>query len=117
MSIASLANYRQSPRKVRVVADLVRGKSIDKAIELLDFAGKRAAAPLKKLILSAVANAENQGLVKADLTIGSIRIDQGVVMKRMMPRARGRGFPIKKRTSHVKVELRSNKADKSASNK
>jgi len=107
MVTASLSNYRQSPRKVRVVADLVRGKSIDKAIEALEFAGKRAALPIKKLILSAVANAESQGLVKADLTVSSIRIDQGVVMKRMMPRARGRGFPIKKRTSHVKVVLSS----------
>lgn len=104
---AQLKNYRQSPRKVRVVADLIRGKSIDQAMSVLDFAGKRAALPLKRLLMSAVANAEQQNIAKADLTVSSIRVDGGVVLKRMMPRARGRGFPIKKRTSHVMISLAS----------
>ncbi len=112
MVTATLRNYRQSPRKVRVVANLVKGKSIDAALIALDFAGKRAALPLKRLIMSAVANAAQQSISKDDLIVSTIRVDGGVVLKRMMPRARGRGFPIKKRTSHVIVELKAKAAKK-----
>lgn len=112
MVTAILRNYRQSPRKVRVVANLVRGKSIDVAMSTLAFAGKRAALPLQRLIMSAVANAEQQSLSKDDLIVSSIRVDGGVVLKRMMPQARGRGFPIKKRTSHVIVTLDAKPAKK-----
>ncbi len=106
MITATLRNYRQSPRKVRVVANLIKGKSINNALAALDFAGKRAALPLKRLLMSAVANAKQQSLEEAGLTIHSVRVDGGAVLKRMMPRARGRGFPIKKRTCHVIITLK-----------
>ncbi len=100
---ASLSNYRQSPRKVRLVADLIRGKNVNEALVELDFLAKRAGEPIKKLILSAVANAK--GANTENLFVESIRVDKGIVLKRMMPRARGSGFPIKKRSSHVEVVL------------
>ncbi len=100
---ASLTNYRQSPRKVRLVADLVRGKNVEVAMVELDFLAKRAGEPIKKLIKSAIANAKDAKI--ENLFVESIRVDKGIVLKRMMPRARGSGFPIKKRSSHVEVVL------------
>ncbi len=102
---AKLSNYRQSPRKVRLVADLVRGKKVGDALAELQFLVKRAGDPVRKLIESAVANAEHLNIGKDNLFITEIRIDKGVVLHRSMPRARGRAFPIKKRTSHVLVVL------------
>lgn len=102
---AQLSNYRQSPRKVRLVASLIRNKRADKALDVLDFATKRSAGPIKKLVLSAVANAKNAGLNTELLFVKEIRVDAGPVLKRMMPRARGRGFPILKRTSRVSITL------------
>lgn len=107
---ASLKNYRQSPRKVRLVAKSVRGKSVTEATTILGFMPKRAALPLKKLIDSAVANS---GLPKNELVVKNIEVNKGLVMKRFMPRARGSAFPINKRTSHVLVTL----ASKNVSNK
>ncbi len=102
---AFLKNYRQSPRKVRLVAGLVRGKDVPVAIAQLDFLAKRAGEPIKKLILSAVANAGQTGAEKENLFIKEISVDKGVVMKRMMPAAMGTGHRINKRTSHVMVVL------------
>jgi large subunit ribosomal protein L22 len=102
---AQLSNYRQSPRKVRLVADLVRGKKISAAIEQLSFLPKRASDPVKKLIQSAVANAKNLNLDNDSLYIKEIRVDKGVTLHRIMPRAHGRAFPINKRSSHVTVVL------------
>ncbi|KKR79608.1 MAG: 50S ribosomal protein L22 [Candidatus Nomurabacteria bacterium GW2011_GWA2_40_9] len=102
---AFLKNYRQSPRKVRLVADLVKGKSIDEAVVALDFLAKRAGMPIKKLIESAVANAKQTGAERENLFIKEICVDKGIVMKRMMPRAMGRGARINKRTSHVTLVL------------
>jgi large subunit ribosomal protein L22 len=102
---AYLKNYRQSPRKVRLVATLVTGKKVSDAIVALEFLPKRASLPIKKLLLSALANAKAQGKVEADLFIKELRVDKGIVMKRMMPRAMGRGARINKRTSHVNVLL------------
>jgi large subunit ribosomal protein L22 len=102
---AKLSNYRQSPRKVRVVANLVKGKKVPEAVNELTFLAKRAGDPLMKLINSAVANAKNMSIDAETLFVKDIRIDKGVVMKRSMPRARGRAFPINKRTSHVLVVL------------
>lgn len=102
---AFLKNYRQSPRKVRLVADLVKGKSVDTAITALGFLPKRAAMPISTLILSAVANAKIIGAEKENLFIKELRIDKGIVMKRFMPRAMGRASRINKRTSHVLVVL------------
>ncbi len=103
---ALLSNYRQSPRKVRLLADLVRGKKVGDAITTLTHLPKRAAAPVKKLIESAVSNAlSNSAAKKEDLYIKEINVDKGVVLKRMRPGARGRGYPIHKHTSHVRVVL------------
>ena len=112
---AQLSNYRQAPRKVRLVADLVRGKSAARALMLLDTLPKRASLPMAKLIRSAVANA--QGASASDLYISKIAVDGGIVFKRMMPRARGRGAPILKRTSHVVVELEKSAPKKAKASK
>ena len=103
---ATLSNYRQSPRKVRRVANVVKGKKIPQAISQLSFLPKRAAAPLKKLILSAVTSAkELSNLEENSLFIKEFRVDGGVVLKRSTPRAFGRASRINKRTSHVTVLL------------
>ncbi len=102
---ASLTNYRQSPRKVRLVTDLIRGKTAEQALMQLSFLPKRAAYPIEKLLRSAVANAKKDGLSAADLVIRKVVVDKGIVMKRMMPRARGSAAQILKRMSHVHLEL------------
>lgn len=110
---AKLNTYRQSPRKVRLLADLVRGKKADQAISTLKFAGKRAAGPMVKLIESAVANAKNKGLNTESLVVDRITVDGGAILYRSMPMSRGRAFRIRKRTSNVFVSL-VEKADKPA---
>ena len=106
MSTAQLNKYRQSPRKVRLIADMVRGKKVKEILPMLDNLGKRAVGPVKKLILSAVANAtHNENLDKDKLVISEIRVDEGATLKRSRPRARGRAFPIRKRTSRIVVCL------------
>lgn len=102
---AFLKNYRQSPRKVRLVAGLVKGKSVTEAIAELDFLAKRAGEPIKKLLLSAVANAKQMGVEAENLFIKELRVDKGIVMKRMMPAAMGSGHRINKRTSHLSLLL------------
>lgn len=102
---AFLKNYRQSPRKVRLVASLVKGKSVSEAIVELDFLAKRAGFPIKKLLLSAVANAKQKGIEMENLYIKELRVDKGLVMKRMMPAAMGSGHRINKRTSHLSLLL------------
>lgn len=106
MITASLNNYRQSPRKVRSVANLVRGKSVIHAINTLSFLSKKAADPLYGLLLSAIANAKNNFQIeKEGLMIKELRVDVGQTLKRRMPRARGNSYPINKRTSHVSLVL------------
>ncbi|MFA6520015.1 MAG: 50S ribosomal protein L22 [Candidatus Paceibacterota bacterium] len=102
---AFLKNYRQSPRKVRLVAGLIRGKNVGDAIAELDFLAKRAGLPIKKLLLSAVANAKQQGIEVENLFIKELRVDKGITMKRMMPAAMGSGHRINKRTSHLNILL------------
>lgn len=102
---AYLKNYRQSPRKVRIVASLVKGKNVSRAIVELDFLAKRAGLPLKKLLLGAVANAKNMGISMENLFIKEFRVDKGVTMKRMMPAAMGSGHRINKRTSNITLLL------------
>ncbi|MEK7136000.1 MAG: 50S ribosomal protein L22 [Patescibacteria group bacterium] len=103
---ASLINYKQAPRKVRLLADLVRGKTVAQALLELSFTDKRASEPMCKLIASAAANAEkNFDTRKESLFIKEIRVDKGLIMRRFMPRARGRATPIRHRTSHVNVLL------------
>jgi large subunit ribosomal protein L22 len=102
---AFLKNYRQSPRKVRLVAGLIRGKSVAEAIAELDFLAKRAGLPIKKLLLSAVSNAKQMGIEMDNLFIKELRVDKGITMKRMMPAAMGTGHRINKRTSHLNILL------------
>ena len=102
---AFLKNYRQSPRKVRLVASLLKGKPVTEAIVELDFLAKRAGFPISKLLLSAVANAKQIGVDKENLMIKELRVDKGITMKRMMPAAMGTGHRINKRTSHVTLVL------------
>ena len=102
---AILKNYRQSPRKVRLVADLVKGKTVQKALTTLDFTPKRAVLAVKKLIESAIANAVHNGIAKDTLKIKNIPVEEGFVRNRTMPRARGVGKRINKRTSHIHVTL------------
>src|SRR3989338_10010546 len=101
---AIIKNHRQSPRKVRLVADLVRGKKVAHALTVLQFLSKRASEPILGAIESAVANAKNNFQLGSDrLYIKDIRVDEGVTMKRFMPRARGSAHEIKKRTSRIMV--------------
>lgn len=110
---AQLNNYRQSPRKVRLVADLIKGKKVPEALLLLDFTVKAATLPLKKLLKSALANAKNKdGLNPESLVVSRLEVNSGVVLKRSMPRARGSAFPIKKRTSHIKLVLEEQASEK-----
>jgi large subunit ribosomal protein L22 len=102
---AFLKNYRQSPRKVRLVADLIKGKKVDEALVQLDFLAKRASEPMKKLLSSAVANARQMGIEKENLFVKEVRVDKGIVMKRIMPAAMGSAHRINKRTSHVILVL------------
>ena len=120
MITASLRNYRISPRKVRVVADMIRGKGVLQAKNILDTVVKKAGNPLGVLLDSAIANAShNHKIEKDNLFVKEIRVDVGFVMKRHMPVSRGSAHPIKHRTSHVsivlapvEVEKRSNKVTK-----
>lgn len=102
---AKLSNYRQSPRKVRLVTDLVKGKKVSDALTQLSFVPKRASLPVEKLLRSAIANAKVQGKDEANLSIKTIEVNEGATLKRMMPRARGSASRINKRTSHVTMTL------------
>jgi len=102
---AELRKYNQSPRKVRLVTDLVKGKKIDEALKALSFLPKRAALPIKKLIESAVANAKANGLDVATLKVKAISVDTDGMMVRYMPRAMGRATPIRRKKSRVSVTL------------
>jgi large subunit ribosomal protein L22 len=102
---ASLKNYRQSPRKVRLVADLVRGKKVSDALTQLRFLPKRASQAMSKLIASAQANAVDQNVGADNLVIKEITVDQGVTLKRIRPKARGMAHRINKRTSNINVTL------------
>lgn len=109
---ASLSQYRQSPRKVRLVADMIRGKDATTALTILTLVPKKAGLPVKKLLQSAIANAKNSGIDTETLMVKEVRVDGGVVMKRQMPRAFGRAYGINKRTSHINLTL-TTKEDKS----
>ena len=102
---AYFQNYRQSPRKVRLVANLVKGKDVEVAMAQLDFLAKRAGLPLKKILMGAVANAKQMGIEKENLFIKEFRVDKGITMKRMMPAAMGTGHRINKRTSNISLLL------------
>jgi large subunit ribosomal protein L22 len=103
---AKLNNLRIAPRKVRLVADLIRGKKVTVALDQLEFLIKGSADPMKKLLNQAIANAENTfSLKKEDLFVSKIIVDGGVTLKRWLPRARGRADQILKESSHIILEL------------
>lgn len=101
-STAQLSNYRQSPRKVRLVADLIRGKNVERALAVLATLPKRASDPMAKLLRSAVSNAKTDA---SALYVSKIEVNNGVIFKRQMPRARGRASLIKKKTSVITLAL------------
>ena len=103
---AKLKNYRQAPRKVRLLANLVRGKSVAHAQTVLSLLPKKAALPLKKLISSAIANAKAAGTDDKNLKIDTIEVNKGHVFMRYQPRARGRAAPIRKKTSIITIQLK-----------
>lgn len=103
---ATLKNYRQSPRKVRLLADLVRGKKVNDALKHLRFVNKRAALPFAKVIESAAANARQAGRDVDALKVAKVTVDKGLTYTRFMPRARGSASPINRRSSHITVELK-----------
>jgi large subunit ribosomal protein L22 len=115
---AVLRNYKQSPRKVRLVADLIRGKSIDNALTELSHLDKKSALPMRKLLESAVANAkENEKKENADLFVKEIRVDKGIVFKRFMPVWHGIAHPILRKRSNVSVILGSRNMKNKQENK
>jgi large subunit ribosomal protein L22 len=104
---AIVRHVRIAPRKVQLVADLVRGKKVDEALAILKYTPRGAATVIEKLVKSAVANAENNHNMDADnLYISEIHANQGPTMKRYRPRAFGRAARIRKRTSHIGVVLK-----------
>lgn len=101
---AILRNFRMSPLKVRLVADVVRGKRVDEALAILQYMPHKAAGEIARTIKSAAANADhNFQMSPEDLVVKTIFVDAGPMLKRYMPRARGRGDRILKRTSHITV--------------
>lgn len=102
---AELANHNQSPRKVRLVTELVKGKTVAEALKALTFLPKRAALPVKKLIESAIANAKAKGENPETLKVKNITVDSAGMMVRYMPRAMGRATPIRRKKSKVVVTL------------
>ena len=105
-TVARLNYLHIAPRKVRLIADLIRGKTVKEAETILIFLPKRAARPLMKLIKSAVSNAKNiSGLDGSNLYISKITVDEGPKMKKWMPRARGSPSPIQKKNSHITLFL------------
>ena len=110
-SIARVRHIRVTPQKARRVVNLIRGKQAQEALAILKFAPQGASEPVYKLVASAIANArvkadkENSYLDEADLVVAKAFVDEGTTLKRFQPRAQGRAFRIRKRTSHITVEL------------
>ncbi|MDO5607003.1 MAG: 50S ribosomal protein L22 [Capnocytophaga sp.] len=109
LAFAKLNNCPTSPRKMRLVADLVRGQQVDKALAILKFSTKEASGRLEKLLLSAIANwqakNEDANLEEAGLFVQEIRVDGGTVLKRLRPAPQGRAHRIRKRSNHVTIVL------------
>ena len=109
LAFAKLNNCPTSPRKMRLVADLVRGQQVDKALAILKFNQKEAATRLEKLLLSAIANwqakNEDANLEEAGVFIKEIRVDGGVILKRLRPAPQGRAHRIRKRSNHITLVL------------
>lgn len=103
---AILRGARVSAQKARLVADLIRGQSAEKALNILSFSPKKSATIIKKLLNSAIANAEHNDAADVDqLVVKTIYVDKGASLKRMRPRAKGRGASIEKQTCHILVKV------------
>ena len=104
---ASLNYARIAPRKVKIVADLIRGKKVSEALAIVKYAPKASAEIIEKLLKSAIANAENNHYMKSDdLYVAEIYANQGPTLKRIRPAAKGSAVRIRKRTSHITIVLR-----------
>ncbi|MDO4777321.1 MAG: 50S ribosomal protein L22 [Cardiobacteriaceae bacterium] len=105
-AIAKLRAARISAQKARLVADQIRGKHVDEAVEILTFSQKKAAAIILKLLNSAIANAENnEGADIDELKVAEIQVGEGMTMKRFAARAKGRGTRVLKRTSNIMIRV------------
>lgn len=103
---AKLSTARMSAQKARLVADQIRGKGVEEALELLAYSPKKAAVLIKKVLNSAIANAEhNEGVDIDELKVSSIYVDEGMTLKRIRPRAKGRADRILKRSCHITVKV------------
>jgi large subunit ribosomal protein L22 len=104
-AIAKLNNYPTSPRKMRLLADLIRGMKVEKALAILEHNPKHPAVPLRKLVVSAISNwkQKNEGADEAALVVKTIFVDGARVIKRMRPAPQGRGYRVRKRSNHVTV--------------
>ena len=102
-AVAKLKNYPTSPRKMRLLADLIRGKKVDKVLAILEHNTKHPAVPLRKLVLSAINNwkQKNEGGDVHELTVKTVMVDGGRTLKRMRPAPQGRGYRVRKRSNHV----------------
>ncbi|MDQ1129364.1 50S ribosomal protein L22 [Microbacterium sp. SORGH_AS_0888] len=120
-SIARVKHIRVTPQKARRVVALIKGKQAQEALAILKFAQQSASEPIYKLVASAVANARvkadqlNEYLDEADLYVKNAYVDEGTTLKRFQPRAQGRAFQIKKRTSHITVVLATPEVDEAGS--
>ena len=115
LTFAKLNNCPTSPRKMRIVADLVRGKNVDQALAILKFSPKEASRKLEKLLLSAISNWQTKNVEedveKADLFVKEIKVDGGKMLKRLRPAPQGRAHRIRKRSNHVTLVLGANNSD------
>lgn len=115
-AVAKLNNYPTSPRKMRLLADLIRGMKVEKALAILDHNPKHPAVPLRKLVVSAISNwkQKNEGADETALVIKTIYVDGARVIKRMRPAPQGRGYRVRKRSNHVTVIVDTASAGKKA---
>ncbi len=105
-TMAKLKGVRISAQKARLVADMIRGKPVGEALDVLTFSPQKSAAIIKKVLNSAIANAENNdGADVDDLSVSTIFVDEGVTMKRIKPRAKGRADRILKRSCHITLKV------------
>jgi len=102
-AVAKLKNYPTGPRKMRLIADVIRGMEVEKALAILDHNPKHPAVPLRKLLLSAISNwkQKNEGMDESSLVVKTIFVDGARVIKRMRPAPQGRGYRVRKRSNHV----------------
>lgn len=105
-SMAKLSNARLSAQKGRLIADMIRGKAVGQALDVLNFSDKKAARMMRKLLESAISNAEhNEGADVDELRVSTVFVDEGTVLKRSSARAKGRANQIRKRTCHITVKV------------